>query len=152
VNYRALIFDDDKEIRQILWSFLDKKGYEVFAFPHPVACPLSEEKVCPCPKGQACADIILSDLNMPFQKGLDFIDEQINKGCKCKHIGLMSGYLTDEDVSKANLLGIKIFKKPFDLSELINWLDQAKKDIDPKRKLSDWFLKKLPKDFCPDLQ
>jgi len=152
VSYRALIFDDDKEIRQILRSFFDTKGYEVFTFPHPAACPLSEEKVCPCPKGQVCSDIILSDLNMPFQKGLDFIDEQIKKGCKCKHIGLMSGYLTDEDVSKANLLGIKIFKKPFDLSELINWHDQAKKDIDPKRKLSDRFLKKAPKDFCPDHQ
>ena len=72
-------------------------------------------------------------------EGLALLEEQIKKGCKCKHMALMSGYFTDEDVSKANLLGLKIFKKPFDLSELINWLDQVEKDIDPKRKLSDFF-------------
>ena len=139
MSYRILIFDDEKGIRQALWSLFDSRGYEVFTFPHPSACQLSKEKLCPCPKEQACSDIILSDLNMPYKKGLDFIDEQIKKGCKCKHIALMSGYFTDEDVSKANLLGLKIFKKPFDLSEIITWLDQVEKDIDPKRKLSEFF-------------
>ena len=141
MSNRVLIFDDQEEIRQALWSLFDIRKYEIFTFPHPEACPLSTEKVCPCPKEQACSDIILTDLNMPFKKGSDFIEEQIKKGCKCKHIALMSGDFTDEDISKSKLLGIKIFKKPFQLSEIINWLNQIERDIDPKRKLSNWFIK-----------
>jgi len=152
VSYRALVFDDDQEIRQELWSFFAMKGYEVFTFPHPASCPLSEEKVCPCSNGQACSDIILSDLSMPIKDGLSFLEEQIKKGCKCKHIGLMSGYFIDEYVSKANLLGLKIFKKPFHLSELTSWLEQVESEIDPNRKLLDWFLKNVPKDFNPNVR
>ena len=141
MSNRVLIFDDQEEIRQALWSLFDIRKYEIFTFPHPGACPLSAEKVCPCPKEQACSDIILTDLNMPFKIGLDFIEEQIKKGCKCKHIALMSGDFTDEDISKSKLLGIKTFTKPFHLSEIINWINQIERDIDPKRKLSNWFIK-----------
>ena len=141
MSNRVLIFDDEEGIRQALQSLFETKKYEVFSFPHPVACPLSKEKVCPCPEGHACSDIILSDLKMPFKNGLDFIEEQIKKGCKCKHIALMSGFFTDDDVSYANLKGLKIFKKPFHLSEIIKWLGQVEKDIDPERKLSDLFVK-----------
>lgn len=55
MNYRALIFDDEKSIRQMLWLLFDSRGYEVFS-----------------------------------------------------------------------------------------WLDQIEGDIDPKRKLADWFLKRMP--------
>ena len=144
MNYRAFIFDDQKDIRQVLCSLFDRRGYEVFDFPHPGTCPLSEEEICPCPIEQTCADMILSDVNMPIKNGLNFLEEQIQKGCRCKHFALMSGDFTDGDVSKAKSLGIKIFKKPFKLKEVINWLDQIENDIDPKRKLSDWFLERMP--------
>jgi CheY-like chemotaxis protein len=143
MNYRALIFDDQKEIRQMLWTLFDNRGYEVFTFPHPGLCPLSEAHECPCPKGQACSDVILSDVDMPFKDGFAFIEEQINKGCRCNHIALMSGAFTKEHFDKANSLGITIFKKPFLLSEIRNWLDQIEKDIGPKRALSDWFLNRI---------
>ena len=91
-----------------------------------------------------CADVILSDVNMPIKKGIDFLEEQIKKGCRCKHFALMSGEFSEEDVSKAKSLGIKIFKKPFKLAQIINWLDQIEKDTDQKRKLADWFLKRIP--------
>ena len=136
---RVLIFDDQEGIRQLLWSLFDRRGYEVFTFPHPAICPLSNEKECPCLEEQACSDIILSDLSMPYKDGMSFLEEQIKKGCKCKHIALMSGDFNDNNELKANLLGIKTFKKPFNLNELTKWLDQVEKDIDPKRKLSDWF-------------
>ncbi len=144
MKYRVLIFDDEKTIRQMLWSLFDNRGYEVFTFPNPSSCPISEEKVCPCRDKQTCSDIILSDVNMPIKNGLDFLEEQIKKGCRCKHIALMSGAFTDESVSKAKSLGIKIFKKPFKITEIINWLDQVERDIDPERNLSDWFLKEMP--------
>ena len=142
MKYRALIFDDMKEIRKILWKLFDKRGYEVFTFPHPALCPLSEIEVCPCSSEETCADVILSDLNMPIKKGTNFLEEQIKKGCRCKHFGLMSGEFSSEDVSKAKSLGIKLFKKPFKLKEVINWLDQIEKSASPKRKLSACFFRK----------
>jgi len=144
MNYRALIFDDQTDIRQILWSLFDDRGYEVFTFPHPGTCPLTEEELCPCSVEETCADLILSDMNMPIKNGLEFLEEQIKKGCRCKYFALMSGTFTDEEFSKAKSLGIKIFKKPFALTEIINWLNQIEKDIVPKRKLSNWFLKRMP--------
>ena len=143
MKYRALIFEDQKEIREILWALFDNRGYEVFTFPHPGLCPLSEKNYCPCPKAQACADVIISDVEMPFKNGLDFIEEQINKGCRCKNIALMSGAFTNEHSAKAKSLGITIFKKPFQLAVLNNWLDRIEKDIDPERKLADWFLEEI---------
>ena len=79
MNYRALIFDDQEEIRQMLRLFFDSRGYEVFTFPHPASCPLSEEEVCPCSNQETCADVILTDLNMPIVKGIEFLEDQIEK-------------------------------------------------------------------------
>lgn len=141
-TYRVLIFDDDEAIRQMLWTLFDKRGYEVFTFPHPATCPLSGKKNCPCPDDQSCSDIIISDVEMPFKNGLAFIEEQLDKGCKCKHIALMSGAFTDEDLAKAKSLGLTIFVKPFRFKELLDWVSQIERQIDSKRVLTDWFLNK----------
>ena len=83
-TYRILIFDDSEEIRSLLYEFFNRRGYEIFSFPNPGVCPISHEKICPCPIGEACSDFILSDLNMPVQQGIDFLEGQIRKGCQCK--------------------------------------------------------------------
>jgi CheY-like chemotaxis protein len=142
--FRALIFDDQPEIRQALWSLFDGRGYEVFTFPHPGICPLSQEEHCPCPTAQACTDVILTDLNMPAQSGLAFLEGQIRKGCKCEHFALMSGALTAADIARAEALGIKVFVKPFKLAEITAWLDAIEKEIDPQRDLANWFVQRIP--------
>lgn len=139
---RVLIFEDDDSIRSILWSFFDGRGYEVFTFPHPGTCPLSETSVCKCLLDEACTDIIVSDLNMPSKKGIVFLQEQIAKGCRCRHLALMSGEFLPEDIEKASNLGIKVFNKPFSLTDIENWLLDIEKKIEPARKLSDWYIKK----------
>ena len=126
-SYRAFVFDDDQNIRAMLWEILDQRGYEVFTFPDPGYCPLFEMAACPCPLKQSCTDIIITDLNMPVSNGLDFIETQLKKGCHCKHIALISGDLNAEALSKANKMGLKIFEKPFGLDELTEWLDKVEK-------------------------
>jgi CheY-like chemotaxis protein len=140
--FRVLIFEDDDAIRSILWGFFDGRGYEVFTFPHPGTCPLSEAPVCKCSLDEACSDIIVSDLNMPSKKGIDFLQEQMAKGCRCRHLALMSGEFLPEDIEKASNLGIKIFNKPFSLTDIENWLVDIERKIEPARKLSDWYIKK----------
>jgi len=142
MSFRVLIFDDEPSIRQLLWSLFDGRGYEVFTFPNPGTCPLCEKEICPCSLAEACADVILSDVNMPVKSGIDFIEEQISKGCRCKSMALMSGNFSAHDVERAASLGIKLFKKPFPLAEIIQWLESVEKNIDPNRKLSNWHLNK----------
>lgn len=145
ITYRALIFDDDQVVRSILWTLLDQRGYEVFTFPHPGLCPLCEQSICPCPLAETCTDVILTDLEMPVKKGIDFIEEQLQKGCKCKNMALMSGLFTNEDLLRANSLGIKVFFKPFSVEDVIEWVEKVEKEIDDNRKLSSIFYKQKEK-------
>ena len=139
-SYRVLVLDDDNVIRKILWEYFDNRGYEVFTFPHPKSCALCDIHTCNCPTREACSDIIISDLNMPFVKGLDFLEQQIKKGCRVKHLALMSGDLTEPDSDRAKALGIKLFEKPFKLTELGDWVEMVEKQIPENRLLTDWDL------------
>jgi DNA-binding response OmpR family regulator len=140
--YRILIFDDSEEIRSLLYEFFNRRGYEVFSFPNPGVCPISHEKICPCPIGEACSDFILSDLNMPVKQGIDFLEEQIRKGCQCNNMALMSGDFTENDVSRGKSIGLELLRKPFRITEILEWIDGIEKTINRNRKLTDWFLKK----------
>jgi hypothetical protein len=80
---------------------------------------------------------------MPIKKGIDFLHEQIQKGCKCKNMALMSGNFSEEDIIRAEAMGLKLFKKPFRIEEVDRWVEERKKTVDPRRKLSDWFIKSI---------
>jgi len=88
---------------------------------------------------------------MPNTTGLEFIENQIRHGCKAieKNKALMSGKWTDTELIQAKRLGCKTFEKPFKTSELLSWLDECEKRIDPNRKLSDLPLR-FKDDNCPD--
>ena len=92
-----------------------------------------------CPLKHACSDIIISDVNMPTETGLEFIRKRIENSCKIKYRALMSAEWSDADLQKAKELGCRIFHKPFDLEELLEWLDDCKRHIGDERVLSDWF-------------
>jgi DNA-binding NtrC family response regulator len=141
--YRILIFDDDKSIREILWHFFDHKGYEVFTFPHPRSCPINDISSCTCPLTESCADFIITDLNMPFLRGIDFIEQQISKGCKVKNLALMTGDPGDPARERAEKFGVKVFTKPFRLADVEKWITDSEVKIPMNRKLSDWHLKRL---------
>lgn len=137
---RALIFDDNESICSVLWRLLEKRGYEVFTFLDPDSCSLHRTPTCPCPMDHACVDIIITDINMPNVSGLEFIKNQLKKGCKVKNVALMSGTWTDYEAEYAQRLGCQVFHKPFSLDELNEWLDDCEKKIDTNRALSNWFL------------
>ena len=136
--YRVLVFDDDGIIRKVLWEYFDSRKYEVFTFPHPKSCALCDINSCNCPTQETCADIIISDLNMPFIKGLDFLEQQIKKGCKCRNLALMSGNLAEAESDRAKTLEIKLFEKPFGLDELDDWVKIVENEIPENRVLTDW--------------
>jgi CheY-like chemotaxis protein len=137
---RVLIFEDDKVIRSGLRQLLEKRGHEVTVFSDPGNCQLLSSHECKCRPGQMCADFIISDIDMHTTSGLEFVDGQKRKGCKIRNIALMSGSWTEADKDHADRLNCRTFHKPFDPSEMLDWIEEGKKRIDPNRRLTDWFL------------
>ncbi len=88
---RAIVLEDDDNIRSLISSILNKRGYQVCAYQEPGACPLNLKHNCPCPLEHACGDIIITDINMPNISGLNFIENLLNQGCKINNFMLMSG-------------------------------------------------------------
>jgi DNA-binding response OmpR family regulator len=138
VKLRALLFDDDASIRELLQVVLERRGYEVLTYTEPGLCPLNDAAECPCPSGTLCADVIISDLNMPHRTGLDFVQDLLQKKCRRPFIALMSGDWTDNQIDHAADLACKVFHKPFKVAEIVNWLQGVETVILPQRRLFDW--------------
>ena len=139
---RILIFEDNDILRSILKDLLEELAYEVTTFSNPGLCPLYGSIIHDCPLDEACSDVIISDVNMPAQTGLELMRERKRKGCKAKYRALISGDWTDSDLKDAKELGCRVFHKPFNLKEMLQWLNQCNEQLDQERKLS-----KLPEDL-----
>ena len=139
MRLRVLLFDDDPLVRSLLETVLQGRGCEVFSFADPALCPLHPAPECQCPGGQMCADVIISDLRMLDVQGLDFVESQMNKGCRIPHVALMSGAWSDPDRARARKLGCRAFGKPFKPNEIHQWLDEIEQSVDQARILFDGF-------------
>jgi len=138
MGIRAVIFDDDPLIRQLLEAVCEMRGYEVFTFHHPDMFPPHAANCCPCQSGIRCTDVIISDLRMPNVNGLDFLEGLKRKGCRNPHYALTSGHWTEAAVSRAKQLGCKVFSKPFRIRDITQWLDEVEASIVPERELLNW--------------
>jgi CheY-like chemotaxis protein len=136
---RVIILEDSKAILTLLKEVFGDRGYEIFAFSNPSICPLQLIPECRCAENQTCADLIVSDLNMPTMSGLRFIRNQRQKNCKCKYVALISSSWTEEDLELAQQLGCKTFTKPLLFDDLEEWLDSVEYSVDPQRELRSWF-------------
>jgi len=135
---RVVIFDDDELMRSLLWRFFDKRNYEIFTFPYPELCPLHAVSECPCPLGTTCADIIIRNVNMLGQNGLDFVEKLLANGCRQGHFALMSGAFSNADIERASHLGCAVFEKPLVMEALTAWVESTEQSIPAGRVLFDW--------------
>jgi CheY-like chemotaxis protein len=133
VKLRALVFEDEDGLREIVVRILERRGYEVVAFKDPAQCPLFRGGMC----YSSCADVLITDLRMPNMSGLEFLEHQFKHGCKIKNVALMSGAWSDGEARRATDLGCRVFNKPFSVKEIDAWLAECEKGVDPKRVLSD---------------
>ena len=113
MRLRAVILDDNAGIRQALWALCDRPRVRGLHLPRTRALPAPRHRPVPVCPGITCADIILSDLNMPQVQGLDFVETLVAKRCAAPHIGLMSGAWSAADEARAVRLGCRLFHKPF---------------------------------------
>lgn len=138
---KVLFLEDDALINEMFTKAFRNYGYEVYSFDTPAVCPLQEHKECRCSEKQTCVDIILTDIKMPLMSGLEFIEIQRKKKCKCNNIAIMSGNISVEARMRAKELNIQLFEKPVALEELVGWFKEVENTLDLDREHLNWFLK-----------
>jgi DNA-binding response OmpR family regulator len=129
---RAVVIDDEPIIVRLLKDFFSLREYEVLAYTEPVICPIQREEGDACDSDYPCADVMITDFNMPRMNGLQLLQEQSRKGCKLtiKNKAVMSGFIDEESRKKIQQLGCAFFQKPIDYSEFSAWLDECEKRVD----------------------
>lgn len=124
---RVVIIDDDPAITLMLKAALSKLDHYVLTFPTPSACPLSSGESCTCPQDFPCADVIITDIIMPHMSGIDFFKLQKEKGCKALETNkaFLSATTIESDLEEVKELGYKLFTKPFNLSQIVKWVNEC---------------------------
>src|SRR4030042_3269471 len=120
-NIRLLVVDDEKNQRELLQGFLQKKGYSVQAVESgDQALGWLKEHVC---------EVILTDHKMPGMDGAPLL-KQIKALFPETWVVLMTAYGTVEKAVEAMKLGAYDYlSKPIDLEELLILLDRMENSI-----------------------
>ncbi len=131
VRKRAIILDDDDSIRYIVGRLLSSCGYSVTSysspaeeaiFGHPDECPMASGHGELFDERHACAELIITDINMPFISGIEFVRKIRGFGCRVSHVAMMSGEWSNQLILEADALGCKVFVKPLGIRELRDWV------------------------------
>jgi DNA-binding response OmpR family regulator len=122
---KVLIIEDDFQVLALLKRIFQDRGCDVITYSNPRLCPVNELS-CPCPMHPDCPDMILTDLDMPTENGLEFLNRLERKNCQCRHVALMSGKsLPEKESLRLAESGRHFFPKPFDLQRIYEWIDGA---------------------------
>ncbi len=134
---RAVVLDDDVFVLSLLKDFLIIRGYEVLSYHEPAVCPLSENSGG-CGGSYPCADVMITDFNMPKMSGVELLRHQSKRGCPVdvRNKAVTSGYLSAKQRKGIEELGCAFFRKPFIFSELSAWLVECEKRADLSRPLA----------------
>ena len=109
---QVLVVDDDQESRNLLSEVLRANGY-------PVQAVEGSEAVWEALGQDDSRAIILIDLRMPGESGLELLRELQLRNVKCDAI-LMTSFISGAERERAQHLGVQGFlEKPFRLSELL---------------------------------
>ena len=123
---KAMILDDNPTIRSMLERMLHRRGYVVVTYANPTECPLYMDEPRQCPTDDSCPSVIVTDYDMPFVNGVEFIEALHRKGCDCPHVALITGSLPDEPImERIAKLGITFFQKPVHRDQIHGWLDRV---------------------------
>jgi CheY-like chemotaxis protein len=132
---RAIVFDDEPVIRELLEVILERRGFEVIAFREPVICPIYYKNLDTCKNVKPCADILITDNNLPNISGVELLMRQYDRGCQMdiRNKALISGYFSPDDMKLIDFIGFKHLNKPFTQKETSDWLDECEHRIDLSR-------------------
>jgi hypothetical protein len=92
---------------------------------------------------------MISDLKMPGRSGLEFLDMLTDRGCKVRHMGVISGYWTADALEHASDRGYRVFRKPSGIWEIEHWLRGLLPAMDDYPSLAEYF-REGPPTCCPE--
>lgn len=111
---RILIIDDDEQIRIILKQLMEWAGYEVMAAENgKVAMDIQREKP---------ADLVITDLIMPEQEGLETISRLRKEFKDIKIIAISGGGRIGPEAYLPAALELgadRVFTKPFEIETVL---------------------------------
>ena len=131
VHKRAIILEDDDGIRYLVGRVLSSCGYSVKSysspteetlFSHPEKCPVATGHGELFDESPTCAEVIITDNNMPDVSGIEYVRKIRRAGCRVRHIAMMSGDWREEALLEAKALGCKVFAKPVSNEEMRDWV------------------------------
>jgi DNA-binding response OmpR family regulator len=136
---RAIIFDDDVFILNLLKDFFLMEGYEVLTFGDPASlCSIGGMAGDACPNSNACTDVLITDITVPGGNCLELLEHQALKGCKLdsRNKAVISDRLDERSQERFRKLGCSVFRKPFTLYSLSEWLAGCEHRMDLRLPLS----------------
>jgi len=110
---RILVIDDDEQMRTLLRQVMEWAGYQVAEASNGREGMRLQQKVM--------ADLVITDLIMPEQEGLETITELKTRYPRIKIIAISGGGRIGPEayLPAARELGAdRVFSKPFDVKEL----------------------------------
>ena len=120
-----LIVDDETAVRELLKLQLVGEGYDVRLADDPIVAGRSLREAPP--------DLMLVDLALPYQDGLDFAATlKADAAAPQVPIVFISG--NPEIMSRAHKLGAPCLKKPFTATQLIDLVRRELENRAPRRR------------------
>jgi two-component system, NtrC family, response regulator AtoC len=119
---RVLVVDDESAIREVLATFLEQYEFAVHTVPDGASALalLQTEYV----------DVILVDLQMPGISGIEMAFE-VHKTKPHIPMALITGTPKSIQLATLRQTGIsRVFAKPFDLEELVAWLQALPRNVE----------------------
>ena len=112
---KVLIIDDDEQIRVLLQQMMEWAGYEVSV--------AENGKIGMKMQSQNPADLVITDLIMPEQEGLETISWLKKEHQETKIIAISGGGRIGPEAYLPAALELgadKVFSKPFDVQEVVS--------------------------------
>ena len=135
----VLIFENRDILRSTLSSIISNLEYEVKAFSNPDTSPYSYSSLHNYLFANSSPNIIISDVYRPLINEYEVLGYRLQKVDELKFMAFMPADWNEVDIYYTEKIGCKVFKKPFDLKDLLKWLDNCRKQIDRKNILLNKF-------------
>lgn len=123
-----LIITDVEGVQQILSVYAELVGCELVALDKPAICDARNKADGNCSKESPCVDMLMIEQKLNGLCGLDFIQQQVERGCKLPSccMAVMSRDLTNEELKKAKDIGCHVLQKPVTYEIFKNWVNGVK--------------------------